>query len=73
MAQKTPPSPVGGADALEASAGDAISQSKRRLIKQGVDWTKRVNWIRQAIMRSLEQMFLLSMTAYHLTRMQTLG
>ena len=54
----------------------AVSQQKRKLIEQGFDWAKTVGGIRQVMVRGLEgvdQMFVLTMAAYNLTRMRTLG
>ena len=55
---------------------DAISVQKRKLIKQGFGWTKTVGRIRQVMVRGLkrvDQIFVLTMAAYDLTRMRTLG
>jgi hypothetical protein len=63
-------------DAIAASAGYAISVQKRKLIEQGFGWAKTVGRIRQVMVRGLkkvDQMFVLTMTAYNLTRMRTLG
>lgn len=49
---------------------------KRKLIEQGFGWAKTVGPIRQVMVRGLkkvDQMFVLTMTAYNLTRMRTLG
>ena len=60
-----------------AQTGDyAVSQQKRKLIEQGFGWAKTVGRIRQVMMRGLErvdQLFVLTMAAYNLTRMRTLG
>ena len=56
--------------------GYAISQHKRKLIEQGFGWAKTVGNIRQVMVRGIErvdQMFVLTMAAYNLTRMRTLG
>ena len=53
----------------------AISQQKRKLIEQSFGWAKTVGGIRQVMVRGLErvdQMFVLTMAAYNLTRMHTL-
>jgi IS5 family transposase len=63
-------------DAVAASDGYAISQTKRKLIEQGFGWAKLIGTIRQVMVRGLEkvdQMFMLNMTAYNLVRMRTLG
>jgi transposase len=63
-------------DAIAATTGYAISQNKRKLIEQGFGWAKTVGRMRQVMVRGLErvdQMFVLTMTAYNLTRMRTLG
>ena len=46
------------------------------MIEQGFGWAKTVGRIRQVMVRGLQrvdQMFVLTMTAYNLTRMRTLG
>ncbi len=63
-------------DAIAGTAGYAISQQKRKLIEQGFGWAKTVGNIRQVMVRGIErvdQMFVLTMAAYNLTRMRTLG
>ena len=58
------------------SEGYAISQQKRKLIEQGFGWAKFIGPIRQVMARGLkkvDQLFVLTMTAYNLTRMRTLG
>lgn len=63
-------------DEVATGEGYAISQEKRKLIEQGFGWAKTVGRIRQVMVRGLEkvdQMFVLNMTAYNLTRMRTLG
>ena len=63
-------------DAVAASQGYAISQQKRKLIEQGFGWAKTVGHIRQVLVRGVQkvdQMFVLTMTAYNLTRVRTLG
>ena len=62
-------------DAIAQTDGYAISQQKRKLIEQGFGWAKTVGRIRQVMVRGLErvdQMFVLTMAAYNLTRMRTL-
>ncbi|SIR50636.1 transposase [Pseudacidovorax sp. RU35E] len=63
-------------DVIAGSPGYAISHQKRKLIEQGFGWAKTVGRMRQVAVRGLErvdQMFVLTMSAYHLTRMRTLG
>ena len=62
-------------DAIAATTGYSISQNKRKLIEQGFGWAKTVGRMRQVMVRGLkrvDQMFMLTMTAYNLTRMHTL-
>jgi len=63
-------------DAIACSAGYAVSQQKRKLIEQGFGWIKTVGRMRQVMVRGLkkvDQMFVLSMAAYNLVRMRSLG
>jgi transposase len=63
-------------DTIAQSGGYAVSQQKRKLIEQGFGWAKLVGPIRQVMVRGLKkvnQLFVLTMTAYNLTRMRTLG
>lgn len=63
-------------DDIATTVGYAISQQKRKLIEQGFGWAKTVGNIRQVMVRGIErvdQMFVLTMAAYNLTRMRTLG
>jgi transposase len=63
-------------DAIADSAGYAISQQKRKLIEQGFGWAKTIGPIRQVMVRGLkkvDQLFVLTMAAYNLIRMRTLG
>lgn len=63
-------------DDIAGSDCYAISQQKRKLIEQGFGWAKFIGPIRQVMVRGLEkvdQLFVLTMTAYNLTRMRTLG
>ena len=63
-------------NAIAQTQGYAVSQQKRKLIEQGFGWAKTVGAIRQVMVRGLErvdQMFVLTMAAYNLTRMRTLG
>ena len=63
-------------DAIAQSEGYAVSQHKRKLIEQGFGWAKTVGGMRQVMVRGLkkvDQMFVLTMAAYNLVRMRTLG
>ena len=63
-------------DEIAASVGYQISQTKRKLIEQGFGWAKAVGRMRQVMVRGLDkvdQMFVLTMSAYNLTRLRTLG
>ena len=63
-------------DAIARSEGHAISQQKRQLIEQVFGWAKTVGRMRQVMVRGLkrvDQMFVLSMAAYNLVRMRSLG
>ena len=63
-------------DSIASTVGYQISQQKRKLIEQGFGWAKAVGNIRQVMVRGIEkvdQMFVLTMAAYNLTRMRTLG
>lgn len=61
---------------IAASAGYALSQQKRKLIEQGFGWGKFIGPIRQVMVRGIkkvDQLFVLTMAAYNLVRMRTLG
>ena len=61
---------------IATSVGYAISQNKRKLIEQGLGWAKAIGRMRQVMVRGLQrvdQLFVLTMAAYNLTRMRTLG
>ena len=63
-------------EAIAQSEGYAVSQRKRKLIEQGFGWAKTVGRMRQVMVRGLkrvDQMFVLTMAAYNLVRMRTLG
>lgn len=63
-------------DSVAATEGYAVSQQKRKLIEQGFGWAKLIGPIRQVMVRGLkkvDQLFVLTMAAYNLTRMRTLG
>lgn len=63
-------------DAIAGTVGYGISQQKRKLIEQGFGWAKAVGNIGQVLVRGIkrvDQMFVLTMAAYNLTRMRTLG
>lgn len=61
---------------IAASAGYAISVQKRKLIEQGFGWAKTVGRMRQVMvcgLRRVDQIIVLTMAAYNLTRMRSLG
>ncbi|MDE2463814.1 MAG: IS5 family transposase [Alphaproteobacteria bacterium] len=63
-------------DAIAATPGYAVSMQKRKLIEQGFGWAKTVGGMRQVMVRGLrrvDQLFVLTMAAYNLTRMRSLG
>ena len=63
-------------ESIAQSAGYAVSQQKRKLIEQGFGWAKSIGGMRQVMVRGLkkvDQMFVLTMAAYNLVRMRTLG
>ncbi|WP_157128389.1 IS5 family transposase [Cupriavidus sp. USMAA2-4] len=63
-------------DAIACSPGFAVSQQKRKLIERSFGWVKTVGHMRQVMVRGLkrvDQMFVLSMAAYNLVRMRSLG
>ena len=62
-------------DHIAATDGYVVSQQKRKLIEQGFGWAKFIGPIRQVMVRGLkkvDQLFVLTMAAYNLTRMRTL-
>lgn len=76
VAQKTSGRRSAVPDAIACSPGYAVSQQKRKLIEQGFGWAKTVGSMRQVMGRGLkkvDQMFVLSMAAYNLVRMRSLG
>lgn len=63
-------------DSVATSEGYALSQQKRKLIEQGFGWGKFIGPIRQVMVRGLkkvDQLFMITMAAYNLVRMRTLG
>ena len=63
-------------DEIAASEGYALSQRKRKLIEQGFGWMKSAGRIRQVMVRGIkkvDQLFVLAMAAFNLTRMRTLA
>ncbi|MBC7958067.1 MAG: IS5 family transposase [Cytophagales bacterium] len=63
-------------DEIAATEGYAISQQKRKLIEQGFGWAKFIGPIRQVMVRGIkkvDQLFVMTMAAYNLVRMRTLG
>jgi transposase len=64
------------ADEIAASAGYALSQQRRKRIEQSFGWGKLIGPIRQVMVRGIkkvDQVFMLTMAAYNLVRMRTLG
>ena len=62
-------------DAIVATPGYAISQQKRKRIEQGFGWAKTIGRVRQVMVRGIkrvDQVFVLTMAAYNLTRMRSL-
>ena len=63
-------------EAIAATVGYAISQQKRKRIEQGFGWATTIGRMRQVMVRGIkrvDQMFVLTMAAYNLTRMRSLG
>ena len=63
-------------DEIAATEGYALSQRKRKVIKQGFGWAKFVGPMRQVMVRGIkkvDQLFVLTMAVYNLVRMRTLG
>jgi transposase len=63
-------------DEIAQTEGYALSQRRRKLIEQGFGWAKTVGSMRQVMVRGLrrvDQMFVLTMAAYNLVRMRSLG
>jgi hypothetical protein len=63
-------------DRIAGSEGYAISQQKRKLIEQGFGWARTVGHMRQVLVRGIkkvDQMFVLTMAGYNLTRLRSLG
>ena len=62
-------------DHIAASEGYAVLQQKRKLIERRFGWAKFIGPIRQVMVRGLQkvdQLFVLTIAAYNLTRMFTL-
>jgi hypothetical protein len=62
-------------DAIVATLCYAISQQKRKRIEQGFGWAKTIGRVRQVMVRGIkrvEQVFVLTIAAYNLTRMRAL-
>ena len=75
VAQNTSHRKSAVSDHIASSQGYAVSQQKRKLIEQGFGWAKLIGPIRQVMVRGLDkvdQLFVLTMAAYNLTRMRTL-
>lgn len=63
-------------DEIVASEGYAMSLQKHKCIEQGFEWGKLIGPIRQVMVRGIkivDQLFLMTMTAYNLVRMLALG
>ena len=63
-------------DEIANTEGYSISQQKRKFIEQGFGWAKIIGNMRQVMVRGLQkvdQMFVLTMAAYNLTRMRALS
>ena len=63
-------------DEIAATQGYTISLQKRKRIEQGFGWGKFIGPIRQVMVRGIkkvDQLFLMTMAAYNLVRMRTLG
>jgi transposase len=63
-------------DEIATSEGYAVSQQKRKRIEQGFGWGKLIGPIRQVMVRGIKkvgQVFVMTMAAYNLVRMRTLG
>ena len=63
-------------DEIAGTEGYALSQRKRKLIEQGFGWVKSAGRIRQVMVRGIrkvDQLLVLAMAAYNLTRMRTLA
>lgn len=63
-------------DEIASTEGYGISMQKRKLIEQGFGWAKFIGPIRQVMVRGIKkvaQIFMMTMAAYNLTRMRTLG
>jgi transposase len=75
VAQNTANRKLAVPEHIAASDGYVISQQKRKLIEQGFGWAKFIGPIHQVMVRGLrkvDQLFVLTMAAYNLTRMRTL-
>jgi transposase len=63
-------------DDVAASEGYSMSQQKRKRVEQPFGWGKLIGGLRQVMVHGLEkvdQVLMLIMSAYNLTRMRTLG
>ena len=63
-------------DEIASTQGYSISMQKRKLIEQGFGWAKFIGPIRQVMVRGIkkvDQVFMMTMAAYNLVRMRTLG
>jgi transposase len=63
-------------DEIAQTDGYGMSMQRRKRIEQGFGWAKTIGQIRQVLVRGLkrvDQVFVLNMAAYNLTRMRTLA
>jgi IS5 family transposase len=63
-------------DEIAQTEGYAMSMQRRKRIEQGFGWAKQIGHIRQVMVRGIQrvdQLFVLTMVAYNLTRMRTLA
>ena len=63
-------------DEVASTEGYKVSQQKRKRIEQCFGWAKMIGHVRQVVVRGLQrvdQVFVLTMAAYNLTRMRTLA
>jgi hypothetical protein len=63
-------------DEIANTDGYRLSQQKRKRIEQCFGWAKMIGHVRQVVVRGLkrvDQVFVLTMAAYNLTRMRTLA
>ena len=76
VAQNQPGRSSAVPDEIAASAGYALSQQRRKLIRQGLGWAKFIVPIHHVMVRGIKkvgQRFMLTMAAYNLLLMRTPG